>query len=171
MLCTPLYPMVLLIIIPFWKMAISLGILTQHFQTNPYNIRNSWCFGVILRSFVCTPASRAWLHGSSLMRLSLFSPILSFPKEIKCPDWRKLLAATQNFPDTLCDQDEVGRLIADVAKIIPAFLQHQNGLSTGMWPGIFTGNRKKGGWVVSRKGSPLWDHTTTLESPYGCVWK
>ena len=31
-----IYPMVLLIIIPFLKMAISLGILTQHFQTNPY---------------------------------------------------------------------------------------------------------------------------------------
>ena len=31
----PLNPMVLLIIIPI-KMAISLGILTQHFQTNPY---------------------------------------------------------------------------------------------------------------------------------------
>ena len=28
--------MVLLIIIPSWKMAISLGILTQHFQTKPY---------------------------------------------------------------------------------------------------------------------------------------
>ena len=36
MSCTPLYPMVLLIIIPFLKMAISLGILTQHFQTNPF---------------------------------------------------------------------------------------------------------------------------------------
>ena len=35
MLCTPINPMVLLIII--WKMAISLGILTQHFQTNPYS--------------------------------------------------------------------------------------------------------------------------------------
>ena len=34
MLCTPLYPMVLLILIPM-KMAISLGRLTQHFQTNP----------------------------------------------------------------------------------------------------------------------------------------
>ena len=41
--------------------------------------------------------------------------------------------ATQNYPDTLCDQDEVGRLIADVAKIIPACLQHQNGLSAGMY--------------------------------------
>ena len=39
MVSTPLYPMVLLIIIPSWKMAISLGILTQHFQTNPcYNM-------------------------------------------------------------------------------------------------------------------------------------
>ena len=35
MLCSPLYPMVLLIIIPFLYMAISLGILTQHFQTTP----------------------------------------------------------------------------------------------------------------------------------------
>ena len=38
MVSTPLYPMVLLIIIPFWKMAIinwEYLILTQHFQTNP----------------------------------------------------------------------------------------------------------------------------------------
>ena len=35
MLCTPLYPMVCLIIIP-QKIAISLGRLTQHFQTNPF---------------------------------------------------------------------------------------------------------------------------------------
>ena len=42
MLCTPKNPMVLLIIIPFWKMAISLGILTQHFQTIPHrNIEGS----------------------------------------------------------------------------------------------------------------------------------
>ena len=36
MLCTPKNPMVLLIIIPFLKMAMSLGILTHHFQTKPY---------------------------------------------------------------------------------------------------------------------------------------
>ena len=35
MLCTTLNPMVLLIRQSLWKMAISLGILTQHFQTNP----------------------------------------------------------------------------------------------------------------------------------------
>ena len=35
----PLNPMVLLIIIPSLKMAISLGILTQHFQTNPSAVR------------------------------------------------------------------------------------------------------------------------------------
>ena len=34
-LCTPLYPMVLLIRQSLWKMAISLAILTQHFQTKP----------------------------------------------------------------------------------------------------------------------------------------
>ena len=35
MVSTPLYPMVLLIIIPMKNGYISLGILTQHFQTNP----------------------------------------------------------------------------------------------------------------------------------------
>ena len=37
-----LNPMVLLIIIPM-KMAISLGLLTQHFQTNPYYINIQVC--------------------------------------------------------------------------------------------------------------------------------
>ena len=35
MIITPLYPMVLLIRQSLWKMAISLGNSTQHFQTNP----------------------------------------------------------------------------------------------------------------------------------------
>ena len=37
--CVPLNPMVLLIIVPM-KMAISLGILTKHFQTNPYTMNS-----------------------------------------------------------------------------------------------------------------------------------
>ena len=44
MWCKPLNPMVLLISIPFLNMAISLGILTQHFQTNPHDFMSSQIF-------------------------------------------------------------------------------------------------------------------------------
>ena len=58
MLCTPLYPMVLLIIIPMKNDVFSLGILTQHFQTNPYSTKHpiippSWESGSRCRS-CCT---------------------------------------------------------------------------------------------------------------------
>ena len=47
---TPIIPMVLLIMKSLWKMAISLGIFTQHFQTNP-NVYTSFDLLETFQSF------------------------------------------------------------------------------------------------------------------------
>ena len=90
--CVPLNPMVLLIIIPFWKMAISLGRLSQHVQTNPWLSHHSpgvpqfellpgalpallpQCHASLVGALKVLAASRWrevlflnwWLHGSTL---------------------------------------------------------------------------------------------------------
>ena len=58
-----------------------------------------------------------------------FDVILSSEYTPPCMTWGSSLA-NQNYPDTLCDQNEVGRLIADVAKIIPAFFCSRKNLWT-----------------------------------------